>query len=71
MKQERAAGGSVGKPVENRACVAVMDADIDEILALDLGQELGDAVDERLAADEADTGVPRCLPGEMLATAVG
>jgi hypothetical protein len=54
---------------DQRACVAGPQADIVEPLFLDAGQRLGDAVDERLAADEADITMRPGLRQQMLAAA--
>ena len=57
------------KRFEQIAHIAVMDADIAEPLLLDERQQLGDAIDERLGADEIDFGMKRGLMRQMLAAA--
>ena len=51
------------------ARVARAQPDIVEALLVDRRQQLGDAVDERLAADEADIGILARLRDQMLAAA--
>src|SRR5438067_612297 len=51
------------------ARIAVMDADIVELLRLAKREQLGDAIDERLGADEQDLRMKACPVSEMLAAA--
>ena len=46
-----------------------MDADVGQPLVADMAERLGDAVEERLAADEAMIGQQVGAIGEMLAAA--
>ena len=47
----------------------VVDADIGDVIRLDPGRELGNAHLENLGTDDANVGMLRRLPGQMLAAA--
>ena len=57
------------QPVDQLAGVAVMQADIAELVVVDRGQRLGDGVDEAVAADEAGARIGLRLRDQMLGAA--
>ena len=59
----------VREPSQHIPGVAVMDADGGELGRLDLAEQARHAIDERLAADEANVRMMLRLPKEMLARA--
>ena len=61
--------GSVGQSGDQRLRFAAADAQVREAAFVDRGAELGDAVDEGLAADEADIRVFSRARGDVLAAA--
>src|SRR6185369_7222172 len=54
---------------QEEAGVVGMEPDVGELLLLDLREQRGEAVEEGLAADEADPRMTLRLPGQMLAAA--
>ncbi len=64
-----AADRAVRQPGEHVARIAVMDADGARAALLDLAEQARHAVDEGLAADEADILMMLGLPEQMLAGA--
>ena len=69
MEQIDEAQAAVGQAAEHVERVAHMDADIGEMLVANAAERGGDAVEERLAADEAMIGQQVGAVGEMLARA--
>ena len=69
-KQQKAAiDRRVRQGVDQRSGVVRMDADVVQPAVVDQVQQARHAVDERLAADDPDSGMLRRLPGKMLAGA--
>ena len=68
-QDEGARDRALGQPVDQQPGVVAEHADVGEAVALDVAEQLDDAVHERLAADQADVGVAARLPGEVLAAA--
>ena len=69
MEQIDEAQRSVGQAAEHVERVAHVQADVGEVAVADVAERGGDAVDERLAADEAVVGEQIGAESEMLARA--
>ena len=69
MQQIEEAQGRIGQAPQHVERVIAMDPDIGEVPVADVAERGGDAVDERLAADEAMVGKQVRARGEMLARA--
>ena len=69
MEQIDEAQARVGQPLEHVERVAHVEADIGEMPVADMAERAGDAVEERLGADEAVIGQQVGAIGEMLAGA--
>ena len=70
VKNEQAINAVGGKGFKNFDGIIIMNADIGKVLFFDKHQQLGHAIEERLAAYDASVRVVRRLPGQMLATAL-
>src|SRR5579883_1792486 len=69
VKNEEPRYGAIRQRFDQRAGVARPEPDIVEPLLFDRRQRLGDAVDERFGADEADIAMRQGLGDQMLAAA--
>ncbi len=68
-QHENPLDGGSRQPLEEQAGVVDEEADVDELLRLDVAQEAGDAVEIGLDADQPDLGVGGGLPSQVLAAA--
>lgn len=68
-KGESAVDRSLGQGVDHLEPIAMLDADIYQPFAFDMGQQGGNAVFVDLASNQSDPGIGSRLPGDMFASA--
>ena len=68
-QQEDAPDAGIAEVGDEFARIAIMHANVGNALLVNVAEQLGDAVNVGLAADEADVRMGRGLPGKVLAAA--
>ena len=69
IKRKHLCKAGIGQGGKELSRVVVKNPDVGQAFAFDQAQQIGDAVDEGIATDEADVGVRLGLLGQMLAAA--